>query len=584
MRNSLLSLGLACTLGLSAAHAQTPTWQWAAQTVNPTPTNESEARAREIVTDAAGNSYVGVGLQPRNGAASVRNFGSTTLSSTATSTSAAVAKLNAAGQWQWATLISVQNANDPTDNPAIFMGDIVVTPAGDIFIEGPVDDKATSIRIGTVTLNLTPNTQEERMFVARLNSSGQCIWITAVNGASSSGMVLNPVNGELVLAGSYSGGSVAFGSTTLPAPAVLDDDALFVARLSQAGQWTSALGVRTVGNGDVTGEDIAIGSQGQVAVSVGVQAGSVTLGSTTINASSIDKMVVAQLSPAGQWQWVAQSSGSSSSLDLADIEYDSNGNVWVMNDDNAGGQIGSLTLPANTIGFVGRISTTGQWNLAGAVTSSNGGRFAGGNNMAVDAQGNPVLIGSAEGQTGTAYAYSFGTRALSFTDRGAFVARFNTNGTWQYAIKGPTATSPNGNPQYTFNSLALDQAGNLLVSGNVFASTIPFGSSTVVGSYRDMFVAKLTNAGATLGVRQAAGTQPLALYPNPVAAGTAATLRLASPATSPQPVTLRNALGQTVRQTSIAAGRQEAAVATDGLAPGVYLLEAGLSRAQVVVQ
>ncbi|TGE15805.1 T9SS type A sorting domain-containing protein [Hymenobacter elongatus] len=574
MRQFLLSLGLACALGVPAAHAQTPTWQWGAQSINPTPTNATQARAYSIATDAAGNSYVGGGLQERDGVSSVRTFGSTRLSSA--TISGVVGKLNAAGQWQWATAIEAQDANG-TNNTVVFLGDIVPTPAGDVFVTGTVDEDATSMRIGTVTLPLTGSNLEQRMFVARLNSSGQCLWILAVNNADANSMALNPMNGELIVAGDYHG-AVSFGSTALPAPIGPNDQGMFVARLSQAGQWTSTLGARTTGSGDIGADEAVVGPQGQVAVAVAVRGGSATLGSTTINATSGDKQAVAQLTPAGQWQWVTQSS-TASSLEIDGLQYDASGNVWMSNTTNAGGQLGTITLPTNTVGFVGRLSTVGAWNLVGAVTSQNGGVLGGGK-LAVDAQGNAVLAGTINADPSASTVYSFGTRSLSFSESGEYVARFNTNGQWQYAIKPPVAT---GGGRYSFSAIAFDQAGSLLTMGNLFGGSVTFGSTILTGSSRDIFVAKLNSAGSTLAVRQAAGAQPLALYPNPVTAGTAATLRLAAPAPATQPVTLRNTLGQIVRQTTITAGNQEAAVPTTGLAPGVYLLEAGISRTQVVV-
>ncbi|MCB2377523.1 T9SS type A sorting domain-containing protein [Hymenobacter sp. BT635] len=579
MRNFLLSLGLTCTLGMTAAYAQTPAWQWGAQSVNPTPTNQTEARAYAIATDAAGNSYVGVGMQARNSVTSVRNFGSTTLSTT--DIGGVVAKLNAAGQWQWATPIESQDASGTT---YVFISNVVTTAAGEVFVAGTVDESATSMRVGTVTLNLASTSLEERMFVARLNSSGQCTWLIAVNGASAHDMALNPVNGELLLTGGYYGGA-SFGSTALPAPLGTGDTGMYVARLSQAGQWTSALGVRASAAGaEVSGDDVSVGAQGQVAVAVYVEDGSVTLGGATINASSVDKMAVAQLTPAGQWQWVVQAPGAST-LDVNALQYDASGNLWVLNDGNAGGQLGTVTLPANTVGFVGRLSSAGAWNLAGSIASQTG-RFYSGNKLAVDAQGNAVVAGELDGATTSpASTYSFGAQTLSFTTPGLYVARFNAAGQWQYAIKSPTGTANGATPsRYSFNAIALDAAGSLLTLGNLFSTNVTFGPNTLVGSTRDIFVAKLTNAGTTLGVRQAAGAQPLALYPNPVAGGATATLRLAAPAASTQAVTLRNTLGQLVRQTSLAAGRQEVSLPTAGLTPGVYLLEAGLSRAQIVVQ
>ncbi|MFD2785642.1 hypothetical protein [Hymenobacter rubripertinctus] len=56
-------LGLVLALVLPTAHAQTtPAWNGAAQTLNPTPTDDTRAFGRTIAADAAGNAYVGGSL------------------------------------------------------------------------------------------------------------------------------------------------------------------------------------------------------------------------------------------------------------------------------------------------------------------------------------------------------------------------------------------------------------------------------------------------------------------------------------------------------------------------------------------
>ena len=105
------ALVLLSLLGAPAAtYAQAPTWQWDLQSTNPTPTDDTQAVGRAIVTDAAGNSYVAGDLNssPSTGQVNTRSFGATTLASTQ-SGSSYVGKVSAAGQWQWATNMADAN-------------------------------------------------------------------------------------------------------------------------------------------------------------------------------------------------------------------------------------------------------------------------------------------------------------------------------------------------------------------------------------------------------------------------------------------------------------------------------------------
>ena len=105
------ALVLLSLLGAPAAtYAQAPTWQWGPQSTNPTPTEDTQAFGRAIVTDTAGNSYVAGDLNrsPSTGQVSARRFGTSTLASTQPG-SGYVGKVSAAGQWQWATNMADAN-------------------------------------------------------------------------------------------------------------------------------------------------------------------------------------------------------------------------------------------------------------------------------------------------------------------------------------------------------------------------------------------------------------------------------------------------------------------------------------------
>jgi hypothetical protein len=592
-RNTTL-LGLALTLALGllapATHAQTRAWQWGFQTLNPTPTNGSEARSRAIATDAAGNVYTCGELREDSGtsAPGVRVFGSTTLSTAGAGFSSGfVAQLSAAGQWQWAIGITAVAANASGDQYA-FVDNVVVSPNGDVYVSGDVN--GTALRVGGTT-QAVANANGAGAFVARISSTGQCQWIQVYghDDVSVEDIAFDPTSGGVVVAGSYEAPAVVLGSTTLAAPATAGEEAAFVARLSPSGFWTAALPVRTTGSGTANVGLPTVGPQGQVAIAVYVSNGSATLGGLTLTSPSAssanEKLVVAQLSPANQWQWLAQTT-SGAAFGTHQLKYDGSGNLWVAGESDPGMQFGTFTLPAAATGFVARLSAAGQWNLLGSITETiQGGVDT--RNLAVDPRGNAVLVGSLAGGQGNSYSYGLGS--TTFTVNGFsqnFVARFNTAGRWDYAQLFPAINTTATSRDYTVEDVTIDAAGSLFATGNIFTGTaVTFGPYTLTAAAsRDTYLAKLTNAGSLLAVRQPAAAPALAVWPTPTATGTAATLRLPAPTASPLALTLHDALGRMAATATVPAGRQEASLPTVGLAPGLYLLEAGLSRTTVVVE
>ncbi|UOQ71872.1 T9SS type A sorting domain-containing protein [Hymenobacter cellulosilyticus] len=584
MRHIYFSFGLALTLGLSAAQAQTPTWTGAVAPTNPTPTDDTGAVGSGITIDAGNNQYVTGSLMNGlgSGAPATRVFGNTSLTGGSGYASGFVAKLSPTQQWLWALKATSNGEGVSFDQTA-------VSSAGDVYASGTAYDELSPnggrvLTVGTYTYTTT---KDAASFITRLNANGQPQWLAGVSGASIEASGWDNVAGNLVVVGEYSGSGVTFGSTTLPTAA---NDGFFVARLNAAGQWVSAVGVASAGTASsarFTVNDAVVGPQGQVAIAFRIRNTSLTLGSTIITSTSAtqSKCIIAQISAANQIAWVVESEGTAGNTipyAVNDLQYDRTGNVWLAAESfDTGLQLGNRTVGEDS--FVARLSPTGQWGAVGTIGHSGNPNRA--NNtyaLAADAQGNAVIVGDLP----DAITYTFGSISLvnPTVDRN-FVARFNpTTGNWEYAQLAPTV-STNGN--YVLGDIALDAAGNLITSGSLQSGSVTFGSTTLTSpssSGFNFFVAKLSNAGRPLGVRQVAGVAPLALYPNPVAAGAAATFRLPTAATVAQSLVLRDALGRVVRQATIAAGKQEVQLPTAGLAPGVYLAEAGLSRAQVVVE
>ncbi|TGE14070.1 T9SS type A sorting domain-containing protein [Hymenobacter elongatus] len=576
----------ALALATTTVTAQTPVWQGGVQSVaTAAPNDDSGAIGQSVATDAANNVYVGGFLNSgqNSGVPAVQTFGSTTLSSTQLQ-SGFIAKLSPALQWQWAVRAT-------TNQDAL--GIRLVTPdaAGNVYAAGEAISFGANSNVVTVgTLSRTINSTNT-MFVTRLTPTGQPQWIAPVTNADDEGYVIpqtmsvDAVTGNIIVAGSYSGGAATFGTITLPDPSNdRNPRAVFVARLSPTGTWLSAISVvptlsTTAPNLGLQVRAAAVGPQGQVTVAGTLQDASATFGTSTLTAAtgSGTKLFVAQLNAANQWQWVATSTGAPASQALG-VAYDRSGSLWVSGSAAAGTVLGSTTI-STASPFVARLSAAGQWSTVG--TASGGLTFG---NITTDQAGNALVTGRLTSTI--SQLYTFGSLSFTATGRRSFVARFSTVGQWEYALPAPAINA--GATTYYLSSPVLDQLGNLYTTG-YFQGSLTLGSTTLTGHTSsttfsgDVVVARLASAGV-LSTRKITDLQPVALWPNPTTAAAGATLRLITPASQLLLVQLFDAVGRQVRHTSLKAGQQETTLPTAGLAPGLYTLRCGQSLEQLMVE
>ena len=578
-------LGAALLL-TAPARAQTPAWQWGLQTQNLAPTDGTVAAGNAVATDAAGRLYVGgsYGEDTNGTAVATRTLpGAGTLGP---GRGGFVAQASAAGQWAWVTpALSLGAAAGGRARASVT--NLVATTAGDVYATGYVE--GTGVQVGGLTRPL--GSAGRALFVARLNSAGVCQWLqTADDIATLPSVALDPSTGGVVVAGTYRG-SPSIGGTALPPGTSSGGEAVFVARLSAAGQWLGAVGA-TGSAGVISGLGLAVGPAGQVAVSSSRSGGTLTFGtySLTTPATSDEIFVVAQLSPVNQWQWAV---GGSTDFNRAiGAAYTATGALWVAGRGQAGTVVGPLTLGApgapvaNTYsGFLGQLSPAGQWGTVRQLTPSAPGLavFAA---LAVDAAGNALATGALAGNNGAVQA-QLGSETLMATNQRLlfFVAGLSAGGQLRYVATVPPAALRFG---LTPAGIALDGGNGALYLTGTLTGALTLGTSQLMGSYAangstggDAFVGKLINATA-LATRPAAAALALACYPNP--ARTAATLRLPASTPEPRTATLADALGREVRRLPVPARAATATLDLADLAPGLYLVRCGAATGRLVVE
>ena len=197
------------------------------------------------------------------------------------------------------------------------------------------------------------------------------------------------------------------------------------------------------------------------------------------------------------------------------------------------------------------------------------GSFA---NTATDANG--VVFGSDGTTAGTSSVPGLGTTSVadlllaSFQDAGA-------TGTFRWAQVGGNLTRSTA-----ANAVAVS-GQQVYVGGNgvtpLTFGTFSFNSLLNNGGFSQSLLARVTDSSLPLPTRVAAAGPVLALYPNPAAHG-AATLRGAVPGAA---VTVLDALG---RRVAAATADANGTAALGGLAPGLYVVRAGVGSLHLAVE
>ena len=244
-------------------------WQWVR-----TPAGDSTSgfAIKALAVDAAGNislggEYLGDDV----------TFGTTTLPATTVVTGPSpgnqnfdvfVARLDAAGVWQWARSGSGLSTESIVD--------LALDAAGNVLVCGRFTDHFT---IAGTTL---PGNNSAEMYVAKLSSAGTWAWATPSGGSNlenCSGLSVGP-GGEVYVGGAYAGVGCALGPLALPAFGTLD---AYVARLSSAGAWEWAV---TLGSpGIETIHKLAVVRANQLVVTGGFNNSTLAFGATTLTAN-----------------------------------------------------------------------------------------------------------------------------------------------------------------------------------------------------------------------------------------------------------------------------------------------------------
>lgn len=247
-------------------------WVWALQSVGAS--GGTETRASGVAVDCQGSAYI-TGSFFSTIVPLATSFGTTTLTVAASATDSFVARASSAGAWTGAVQTTA------TAGSEVRATGIAVDCKGGLYITGSIRGTAVFGAAGPVVV---PIGTGPTTFAAKL-SPLSLAWIFVLS--ASLGLPLSSVAqpqaiatdccGNVYIAGTFTG-TVAFGTTMLTTV----NPQAFVARFTDAGQWTGALqSVQASPGGAVMTTGVTANCQGN-AYATGAFAGSVDFGTTSL--------------------------------------------------------------------------------------------------------------------------------------------------------------------------------------------------------------------------------------------------------------------------------------------------------------
>ena len=324
-----------------------------------------------IDTDNIGNVYISGTF------GNTVTLGSTTL--TGNPNGCFFAKLDPNGNYIWAK-------KSDGINESFGIGDIKSNELGDFFIAGSMS--SNTLTFGSVSLTHTwdPTVFNLMAFVAKFDTSGNCLWakkIPAENSSQGIGVGIKSLapdyNGGVALSGSLTSNSMTFGPFTLTktAPNVGYSPDMFVAKYNENGNemWAYSAG-NLQHPTDVSG--LTVDANNNIFIG-GAFTNSIQIGTTLLTAAG-SRYFFAKYSPDGSFQWAKTSGfGTNSYTKINSLTTDENNNIYAAGltfatTVNFSNNI-TLNFPSGGAVFVTKFNTSGIATWAKDVPGINANNF-----------------------------------------------------------------------------------------------------------------------------------------------------------------------------------------------------------------
>lgn len=500
------------------------------------------------------------------------SFGSYTLTTT-TSSNVFVARVDVAGNYQWAAQSGA--------NTYSVGNSLAVDGTGNVYISGYFRNQQATF--GSITLTQS-GLGINKTFVAKLSPTGTWLWATQTGGGPYSfgdeavSLVADAAS-NIYIAGQFVSQKLVLGTTTLTnsdlslAYNQQGQPDIYIAKLSSAGTWLWAV------NGGGTNRDLAAGLAldpiGNLYLAGSYESTTAKFGTTTLANSGYTNAIVAKLDAAGNWLWAVRGGGGAYCYPYS-IAVDASGQAYITGEFTT-----STTFGGNTVAsagyydvFVAKLGATGTWQWVNQCGSTLRDMAY---SVAVDSQGNAYIGGSFRSATMDVGNFSLrntSTGGPNSANYDLFVAKLDMQGNWQWATQAAGSGS-----EYA-SSVAVDALGQIWLAGYINGPSALFGATSIPtnpgANIYGGFVARLASQ-VLATQQQTIASQGFTLYPNP----SRSTVWISGIA-SGQSVHLYDMAGRLL-MTGTAPNNRVLQWNLSSMPPGVYLVRSGSQAQRLVI-
>ncbi len=394
-----------------------------------------------------------------------------------------ISKIDNSGNILWARQAGGINEDEGHGIATDSLGNITVTG---FFFDSATFGDTTLISNGSYDI-----------FIARYDSDGNVVWARQAGGTSLDRGFSTAMDGSgNCFATGYFSGTAIFGDTSLTSDG---QDDIFIVKYDNQGDFIWA--VKAGGQFFDQGYGIATDKFGN-AIVTGKFSSQATFGDTTISSSRLFNTFISKYDPQGNLLWVRKAGGRD---DFGyGIATDRLGNSLVTGYFQESGDFSGIGLTSAGSGdvFIAKYDPEGGiiWAIkAGSQDLDQG--FC----IATDSAGSAVVSGFFVGSA------TFGDTILNSSAKDIFVAKYDQDGNFRWAVKAGGIATDEG------NGITADGAGNVIVTGS-FEDLASFGNTdqTSAGA-EDIIITKL-GTGSPTSIKSYSSPHIFRLsqnYPNP---------------------------------------------------------------------
>ncbi len=400
------------------------------------------------------------------------------------------------------------------------------------------------------------------IFVAKFDSSDQCVWARHAGGADDelpTSIAVDSI-GNCYITGSFNSASITFGAYPLVNSGGSNSE-IFIVKYDPSGTvfWArSATG--TIASAE-TSKSIAIDKIGNSYITGSFNADTLWFDAIPLKKITNFNMYMAKFAPNGSALWAIRSVGTGDSQGNT-VTVDAESNCYLGGSFKNNIVFGDTTLSSAGYRDVFIVKygadSTVQWARAAGGTADDEASV-----LATDKLGYCYLSGYFKSASINFASSPLTNQGSGFSD--IFITEYSPDGSvvWSKSIGGATNDTP--------NAIAPDESRDFIIAASFGSTSITIGDSTLYNAGTvDVLVAKSGNWPVS-GISDAEDLSPVQIYPNP------ANDYIMVSSSQNLAIEIINLQGQICK--SINSEATQSRVGLSELAPGIYLLNVRSDRA-----